>query len=121
INKYGFLNSGVASSNRATYILNVYFNMSSKRNKFRLTRFILLKLSYIFRFLSKFRKPAKRLLIIKIDAIGDYILFRNYLEILHQSERFKDYEIELLGNDAWKDLTWQYDSNLISKYWFINE
>lgn len=95
--------------------------MSSKRNKFRLTRFILLKLSYIFRFLSKFRKPAKRLLIIKIDAIGDYILFRNYLEILHQSERFKDYEIELLGNDTWKDLTWQYDSNLISKYWFINE
>ncbi|PRY53694.1 ADP-heptose:LPS heptosyltransferase [Arcticibacter pallidicorallinus] len=95
--------------------------MSSKKNKFRLTRFILLKLSFIFRFLAKFRRPAKRLLIIKIDAIGDYILFRNYLEVLHKSERFKDYEIELLGNDSWKDLTWQYDSNLISKYWFINE
>lgn len=95
--------------------------MSSKKNKFRLTRFILLKLSYIFRFLAKYRKPSKRLLIIKIDAIGDYILFRNYLEVLHKSDRFKDYEIELLGNDSWRDLTWQYDSNLVSKYWFINE
>lgn len=95
--------------------------MSSKKNKFRLTRFILLKLSYIFRFFAKFRKPAKRLLIIKVDAIGDYILFRNYLEVLHKSDRFQGYEIELLGNISWQDLTWQYDSNLISKYWFVNE
>jgi len=95
--------------------------MSSKKNKFRLTRFILLKLSYVFRLLARFRKPTKRLLIIKVDAIGDYVLFRNYLEVLHKSEKFKDYEIELLGNIAWQDLTWQYDSNLISKYWFINE
>ena len=49
------------------------------RNLFRFTRFVLLKLPAFFRFLAKFRKTKKRLLLIKTDAIGDYILFRESL------------------------------------------
>jgi ADP-heptose:LPS heptosyltransferase len=92
--------------------------MAQNRNLFRLTRFILLKLPYLFRFLARFRKPAKRLLIIKTDAIGDFILFRNFIEEVKLSVKYRDYEIELLGNELWKDLVLAYDSHFISKFYF---
>ncbi|MGX5688862.1 glycosyltransferase family 9 protein [Arcticibacter tournemirensis] len=91
------------------------------RNKFRLTRFIIFQISPILRFLSKFRKPAKRILIVKIDAIGDYVLFRNYLEVVYKSDKFKGYEIELLGNISWKELALEYDKEFVSKFIFIHE
>lgn len=91
------------------------------RNKFRLTRFIIFQISPILRFLSKFRKPAKRILIVKIDAIGDYVLFRNYLEVVYKSDKFKGYEIELLGNISWKELAIEYDKQFVSKFIFIHE
>ncbi len=40
------------------------------RKLFRLTRFVLLKLPAVFRFFALFLKPAKRLLLIKTNAIG---------------------------------------------------
>jgi ADP-heptose:LPS heptosyltransferase len=94
--------------------------MVKNRNLFRLTRFILLKLPYLLRFINTLYTPQKkRLLIIKIDAIGDYILFRNYLEVIKTSEKFKDYEIDLLGNVAWKDIALWYDKPFISRFRFV--
>ncbi|TSJ44250.1 glycosyltransferase family 9 protein [Mucilaginibacter corticis] len=90
------------------------------RKLFRLTRFVLLKLPAFFRFLAKFRKTKKRLLLIKTDAIGDYILFRNFIEILKRSEKYKDYQIDLLGNTIWRDLTETYDSQFLNAAYFIN-
>ncbi|MEO6149677.1 MAG: glycosyltransferase family 9 protein [Mucilaginibacter sp.] len=92
--------------------------MAQNRNLFRLTRFILLKLPYLFRLLAVFRTPRKRLLIIKADAIGDYIMFRNYIEIIKHSAKFEGYELHLLGNEIWKDLALQYDAKYISKFYF---
>jgi len=89
------------------------------RNLFRITRFILLKLPVLFRFFSKFRIPQKRVLIIKSDAIGDYILFRNFIEIVKKSEIFNDHKIDLLGNKLWQDLALQYDSAFIEDFFFI--
>jgi ADP-heptose:LPS heptosyltransferase len=89
------------------------------RNLFRITRFILLKLPAIFKFLSKFRQPQKRLLIIKTDAIGDYILFRNFIEIIKNAEAFKDYQIDLLGNKLWQDIALKYDAGFIGQFFFI--
>jgi len=90
------------------------------RHLFRLTRFVLLKLPAFFRFLAKFRKPAKRLLLIKTDAIGDYILFRNFIEILKRSEKYKDHQIDLLGNTIWRELTLAYDKQFLNEVYFIN-
>ncbi len=90
------------------------------RNLFRLTRLILLKLPYVFKFLSIFRKKEKKLLVIKLDEIGDYILFRNFLEVLKNSEKYKDYQIDLLGNELWKDIALTYDQSFIAKFYFIN-
>lgn len=90
------------------------------RKLFRLTRFVLLKLPAIFRFLAMFRKPAKRLLIIKTDAIGDYVIFRNFIEILKNTEKYRDYQIDLLGNKLWRELNDTYDKQYLNKTYFIN-
>jgi ADP-heptose:LPS heptosyltransferase len=91
------------------------------RKLFRLTRFVLLKLPAVFRFFALFRKPAKRLLLIKTDAIGDYVIFRNFIEILKKSEKYRDYQIDLLGNKIWRDLNETYDKQYLKETYFIND
>jgi ADP-heptose:LPS heptosyltransferase len=90
------------------------------RNLFRITRAILLKLPLLFHFFAKFRRPQKRLLIIKTDAIGDYVLFRNYIEIVKKSDHFNDYQVDLLGNTAWKDIALKYDAVFIDQFYFTS-
>ncbi|MEJ6981166.1 glycosyltransferase family 9 protein [Pedobacter sp. P351] len=60
------------------------------------------------------------MLVVKLDAIGDYILFRNYLELLKRSEKYSSYDLELVGNSKWKDLAMEYDSQFVSKFFFID-
>jgi len=88
------------------------------RNLFRLTRFVIFKISGLFKFFAKFRSPKKRLLIIKTDAIGDYILFRNFLEIVKTSKKYSNYEIDVLGNALWKDAALQYDAPFVAEFIF---
>ena len=90
------------------------------RNLFRITRFILLRGPFLLRFLVRFRKPGNKLLLIKTDAIGDYILFRNYIEIVRRSARFKDYHITFLGNELWKEITEKYDVGFVDELLFID-
>jgi len=90
------------------------------RNLFRITRFLLLKLPGLYKFLAKFRTARPRLLIIKTDAIGDYILFRNFIEIINSSASFKGYGIDVLGNELWQDIAPKYDSRFITNFIFIN-
>lgn len=88
------------------------------RNLFRINRFFLLKLPWLLRFFAAFRRPSKRLLIIKTDAIGDYILFRNFVEIVSQSALYQDYKIDVLGNILWRDLACTYDSAFVDEFIF---
>lgn len=91
------------------------------RNLFRITRFVLLKLPAVFRLLSVFRKKeSRRLLVIKTDAIGDYVLFRNFIEVLKTSAAYCDYEIDLLGNPVWADIAREYDGTFVSEFFFSN-
>lgn len=62
----------------------------------------------------------KRLLIVRLDAIGDYVLFRNCLEHINNSERFSGYSISLLGNSLWKDLAEGLDNKIIRNFFWIN-
>ncbi len=89
------------------------------RNLFRLTRFILLKFPYLFQLLARFKKPSKKILIIKTDAIGDYILFRNFLEEVKKSNQYQDYQIDLIGNVLWQDVALLYDANVVSNFYFV--
>jgi len=89
------------------------------RNLFRINRIFLLRLPWLLRFFAAFRRPSKRLLIIKTDAIGDYILFRNFLEAVSTSDLYKDHKIDVVGNVLWRDIAVAYDSTFIDEFIFI--
>ena len=61
---------------------------------------------------NKLSEP-KLLLIIRLDDVGDYLLFRNSLSLYKQSVKWKDYKIHLLGNIAWKGLFETYDTDAV--------
>lgn len=70
--------------------------------------------------LSSSKRTLKTALLIRLDAIGDYVLFRNYLEILKKSKKYKDYEITLVGNVAWKSIAEEFDKDFIDKFIWID-
>jgi ADP-heptose:LPS heptosyltransferase len=57
-----------------------------------------------------------RVLIIRLDAIGDYILYRDWLTAIKAHPDYKNKTLVLLGNTRWKDLAQHYDSNTISQF-----
>lgn len=63
----------------------------------------------------------KQLLIVRVDDIGDYLLFRNALEIIRNSYTFKDYKITLLGNEAWKGIASHFDLAFIDDFIWLNK
>jgi ADP-heptose:LPS heptosyltransferase len=62
----------------------------------------------------------KTLLIVRLDSIGDYILFRNFIPQLKISEIYKDYKITLCGNSWWKDLAVNLDKNEVSTFIWVD-
>lgn len=58
-------------------------------------------------------KGDKHLLIVKLDEIGDYMLFRKFLKYLRTSDQYRGYKITLLGNAAWKSIFDMYDSDTV--------
>lgn len=90
------------------------------RNLFRVTRFILLKVPALLKLFAVWRKPRKRVLIIKTDAIGDYVLFRNFIEIVSRSEKYVGYKIDLLANSICRDMVHQYDAPFLDQTFFTN-
>jgi len=85
-----------------------------------MSRVVLLKIPRVFRLLGYFRKPKKRLLVIRTDAIGDYILFRNFIEEIKQSEKFRNHRIELLGNELWENIALAYDAQFVDGFIFCD-
>ncbi|NCX96195.1 MAG: hypothetical protein EBX41_07255, partial [Chitinophagia bacterium] len=64
---------------------------------------------------------TKKLLIIRLDDIGDYILYRQCLPYYKQSEAWKEYNITLLGNEAWKPLFEVYDKVNVDNALWVNK
>jgi hypothetical protein len=65
--------------------------------------------------------PGKRLLIIRLDDIGDYLLFRNSLNIYKKSPKWAGYKITLLGNQAWKSLYEHLDEGATDSNIWVNK
>jgi ADP-heptose:LPS heptosyltransferase len=93
---------------------------STGRNSLMRSRVVLLKIPRVFRLLGYFRKPQKRVLVIRTDAIGDYILFRNFIEEIKRSEKFSNYRIDLLGNELWEDIALAYDAPFVDSFIFCD-
>jgi ADP-heptose:LPS heptosyltransferase len=76
----------------------------------------------LYAFVTSIKLPYKtnRLLIIKLDAIGDYVIFRNSLQLIKEDPVYGKYHITLLGNIAYKDLAEKFDSDYISNFLWIH-
>ncbi|MFP6054544.1 glycosyltransferase family 9 protein [Helicobacter pylori] len=60
----------------------------------------------------------KTLCFIRLDIIGDYILYRNFLFLF--KKYFEDYEITFIGNTVIKDIATHCDSQYIDKFIFLD-
>lgn len=83
-----------------------------KKIKDRIARIVYHLLVWIARILPA-KAGEKHLLIIKLDEIGDYMLFRNYLKYFRQSPVYAGHKITLLGNAAWKPIFDEYDCDSV--------
>jgi ADP-heptose:LPS heptosyltransferase len=63
----------------------------------------------------------KSLLIIRLDAIGDYVLFRNFIKILKFSKKYEEHTITLLGNNIWKSLSEELDKEYIDCFIWLDK
>ncbi len=72
-------------------------------------------------FLNKPAKPLKKLLILKPDAAGDYILVRNFLRILRNSEKYRDYHITFCGNAVYRELVEQFDGDCFDDHLWLRK
>jgi len=67
------------------------------------------------------KKGFNHLLIIKLDEIGDYMLFRNSLQYFKKAEKYKGYTITFLGNAAWKEIFDEYDAATVDNVIWIQK
>lgn len=82
-----------------------------------------LLLNYIRHRVFSLPVPVSRkntLLIIKLDSIGDYILFRNFIGEIKTSETYKNYRITLCGNIWWKDIAEKLEKDAISDFVWVD-
>jgi ADP-heptose:LPS heptosyltransferase len=60
------------------------------------------------------------LLLVCTDAIGDYILFRNFIPVLARSGIFSGYAVTLCGNAAFRDIAEGLDRRVVSDFIWID-
>ncbi|RPI03912.1 MAG: lipopolysaccharide heptosyltransferase family protein [Calditrichaeota bacterium] len=60
------------------------------------------------------------LLLVRIDLIGDYILFRNFLRYIRNSERYRNYTITLCGNIVYKNLAESLDQSNVDHFIWVD-
>lgn len=70
---------------------------------------------------KKITVTERSLIIVHTDAIGDYILFRNFIEQIKNSEKYKTYKITLIANELYKDLAQNFDSEFVNEFIWINK
>ncbi|MDP1727096.1 MAG: glycosyltransferase family 9 protein [Bacteroidota bacterium] len=63
----------------------------------------------------------KTMLIVRLEAIGDYILVRNFLSIVKSSGKFHDFHITLCGNVIWKDIAERFDKEFIDNFIWVDK
>ena len=66
--------------------------------------------------------PVQRtLLVVRLDDIGDYLLFRNQLGSYKHAPRWREHRITLLGNSSWKELFIAYDRDTVDDVIWVNK
>lgn len=72
----------------------------------------------VYRFLSvqlRLSAPKKRILVIKKDAIGDYVIFRNFLGEINNSDKFSDHELYVLSSSRLAGIIKDLDKDIVKE------
>ena len=95
-------------------IVKIALTKLSNLFKFIISLFII----FIIRFKKNEIIPGS-LLIIRLDVIGDYVLFRNYLKTVRISEKYRNCRITLCGNILWKDIAETFDKEVVNSFIWV--
>jgi ADP-heptose:LPS heptosyltransferase len=102
------------------FILDVIIYLSF-RNIF--TQYFLKNKQYFYSYLNHksifSKKTSKSIIINKTDAIGDYLLFRPFLNVIKSS--YPNQKIILIGNIQWKQISESFDSKNIDEFIWIDK
>ncbi len=60
------------------------------------------------------------LIVVKLDGIGDYMLFRNFLQIIRKSKKYSGQKITFVGNIKFKDLAENMDSEFVDRFIWVD-
>lgn len=71
-------------------------------------------------FAKKIKIVRKTLLVIRLDGIGDYTLFRNFLQFLRSSKKYHDYDITLLGDKSWANISELLDKSYVNRFIWLD-
>lgn len=61
----------------------------------------------------------KEVLIVKADSIGDYVMMRNFWEVVKSSPKYKDAKITLILSTAMRGIAEYLDSDVIEKFFYV--
>lgn len=65
---------------------------------------------------NKISPSDKVIFVLRCDLIGDYVVSKDFLRLLRNCPKFKDYKIVFLGNSILKDFIIDFDSAYIDEY-----
>ena len=73
---------------------------------------------YFVLFTIKNKNKSKKVLIIRVDEIGDYILWRKFIHPILNSYDLTNHEIHFLGNESWQSLfELEFKGTFTKIYW----
>lgn len=63
----------------------------------------------------------KKLVIIALGAIGDYVLLRNWFLALRNDPNYHDWDITVVGNRVWREIAEGYDDQIVDQWIWIDK
>jgi len=85
---------------------------------FRAKNFLLRKRESIL-LSRKIITDSDKILLLKLDKIGDYILFRNFIEEVYKQQKPSG-KLVLCGNIAWKEIAEKLDGKFVSEFIWVD-
>ena len=93
--------------------LKVYYKISASINW---------RLRKIFpHILLNFHRKSNKVLIYRLDAIGDYILFRNFFKVIKESSKYQDKDLFFLGNIEYQDVFNKFDKQFFKDSFWLDK
>lgn len=67
------------------------------------------------------RSRVKKLLLVRVDEIGDCMLWRPFIHEVVSSDTYQGYEFHFCGNQSWKSLLLCFDKEKFTKYFWMDK